>query len=92
MSLPNLKPGDYLLCVSGPTYYAPYLAGWRDFKDHIRKIVKEQPGWTDTYSMQGRRGEVQGWCKLKDREDADAVYSTHRPFPAHGKIVLTFAF
>jgi hypothetical protein len=41
-------------------------------------VVKEQPGWADVYSSQGqRRGEMQGWCRLKDREDADAVYSRY---------------
>ncbi|KAF1951705.1 hypothetical protein CC80DRAFT_191953 [Byssothecium circinans] len=69
--------GDYLLCVSGQTQYAPYLADWRDFKDHIRKVVKEQPGWTNVWPTQGRRGEAQGWCKLKDREDAEAVYNSY---------------
>jgi hypothetical protein len=68
---------DFLLVVSGTTRYAPYLTGWQEFKDHLRKVVKEQPGWADVYSSQGqRRGEMQGWCRLKYREDADAVYST----------------
>lgn len=70
---------DFLLVVSGTTRYAPYLTGWQEFKDHLRKVVKEQPGWADVYSSQGqRRGEMQGWCRLKDREDADAVYSAYR--------------
>lgn len=70
--------GDYLLVVSGVMRYAPYLAGWQEFKDHLRKVVKEQPGWADVYSSQGRRrGEMQGWCRLKDREDADAVFSMY---------------
>jgi hypothetical protein len=70
--------GDYLLVVSGTTRYAPYLSGWQEFKDHLRKVVKEQPGWADVYSSQSqRRGEMQGWCRLRDREDADAVYSKY---------------
>ncbi|EUC34993.1 hypothetical protein COCCADRAFT_3734 [Bipolaris zeicola 26-R-13] len=70
--------GDYLLVVSGVMRYAPYLAGWQEFKDHLRKVVKEQPGWADVYSSQGhRRGEMQGWCRLKDREDADAVFKVY---------------
>lgn len=81
MSYPgSLKEGDgdYLLVVSGVTRYAPYLVGWQEFKDHLRKVVKEQPGWADVYSSQGhRRGEMQGWCRLKDREDADAVFSMY---------------
>jgi len=69
---------DFLLVVSGTTRYAPYLTGWQEFKDHLRKVVKEQPGWADVYPSQGqRRGEMQGWCRLKDREDADAVYKVY---------------
>jgi hypothetical protein len=69
--------GDFLLVVSGSTLSAPYLAGWQEFKDHIRQVVKEQPGWVDVYSSQSQhRGEVQGWARLRDREDADAAYST----------------
>jgi hypothetical protein len=61
--------GDYLLVVSG---------GWQEFKDHIRKVVKEQPGWVDVYASQSqRRGEMQGWARLRDREDADAAYSAY---------------
>jgi hypothetical protein len=71
--------GDFLLVISGLTRYAPYLTGWQHFKDHIRKVVKEQPGWVDVYSSQSqRRGEMQGWARLKDVEDADAAYSTSR--------------
>ncbi|KAF1833787.1 hypothetical protein BDW02DRAFT_622766 [Decorospora gaudefroyi] len=69
---------DFLLVVSETTRYAPFLTGWQDFKDHLRKVVKEQPGWVDVYSSQSsRRGEMQGWCRLKDREDADAVYKVY---------------
>ena len=69
--------GDFLLVVSGTIRYAPYLASWQEFKDHLRKVVKEQPGWAEVCSSQGyRRGEMQGWCRIRDREDADAVFST----------------
>ncbi|KAH6620482.1 hypothetical protein C7974DRAFT_415687 [Boeremia exigua] len=69
--------GDFLLVVAGLTRYAPYLTGWQEFKDHIRKVVKEQPGWVDVYASQSqRRGEMQGWCRLKDKQDADAAYKT----------------
>jgi len=68
--------GDFLLVVCGSTRYAPYLAGWQEFKDHLRKVVKEQPGWADVYSSPNRRrNDMQGWCRLKDAEDADAAYS-----------------
>ncbi|KAF1913714.1 hypothetical protein BDU57DRAFT_319571 [Ampelomyces quisqualis] len=70
--------GDFLLVVSGSTRSASYLSGWQEFKDHIRKVVKEQPGWVDVYSSQSqRRGEMQGWARLRDREDADAAYKTY---------------
>lgn len=77
MSVPVIKKdadGDYLLVASGQIRKAPYLADWKGFKDHIRKVVKEQPGWTNVYEGQAR-GEGQGWCRLKDKEDANAVYS-----------------
>ncbi|KAH7078208.1 hypothetical protein FB567DRAFT_502191 [Paraphoma chrysanthemicola] len=70
--------GDFLLVISGSTRYAPYLSGWQEFKDHIRKVVKEQPGWVDVYSSQSqRRGEMQGWARLRDMEDADAAYKIY---------------
>ncbi|CAI6336105.1 unnamed protein product [Periconia digitata] len=76
-ALPAVKSGDYLLVASGLAHEAPYLVGWQEFKDHIRKTVKEQPGWTHVTPAQGQRtGEMQGWCRLKDKEDADAVYNT----------------
>jgi hypothetical protein len=30
------------MVVSGTIRYAPYLTGWQEFKDHLRKLVKEQ--------------------------------------------------
>lgn len=67
--------GDFLLVVCGSTRYAPFLAGWQEFKDHLRKVVKEQPGWANVFSNPSqRRGEMQGWCRLRDQEDADAAY------------------
>jgi hypothetical protein len=66
--------GDYLLVVSGQLRKAPYLGDWKGFKDHIRKVVKEQPGWSNV--CEGKvRGDMQGWCRLKDKEDANSVYS-----------------
>jgi len=68
--------GEFLLVISGTTRHAPPLAGWQQFKDHIRNVVKEQPGWADVYSSQSQqRGEMQGWARLKLRVDADATYS-----------------
>jgi hypothetical protein len=72
--------GDFLLVISGLTRFAPYLAGWQQFKDHIRKVVKEQPGWVEVYSSQSqRRGEMQGWARMKDIEDSDTAYSMLQP-------------
>ncbi|KAL5427616.1 hypothetical protein PMIN06_012870 [Paraphaeosphaeria minitans] len=69
----NDADGDYLLVVSGQ---APYLADWKRFKDHIRKVVKEQPGWANV--CEGKvRGDMQGWCRLKDKEDANSVYNAY---------------
>ncbi len=68
--------GDYLLVVSGSTELAFWLKGWQDFKDHLRTVVREQPGWVDVFPNQNqRRGETQGWARLKHFEDADAAYS-----------------
>ncbi|KAL5118370.1 hypothetical protein ACEQ8H_003719 [Pleosporales sp. CAS-2024a] len=69
---------DFLLVISGSTHNASYLTGWQEFKDHIRKVVSEQPGWVDVYSSQSqRRGEKQGWARLKERDDADAAYKIY---------------
>jgi len=66
--------GEFILVVSGTTRHAPYLTRWQEFKDHLRNVVEEQPGWVDVYPIQG---EMQGWCHLKNRKDADAVYSAY---------------
>jgi hypothetical protein len=55
-----------------------YPGSWKEGDGDYLLVVKEQPGWADVYSSQGhRRGEMQGWCRLKDREDADAVFSMY---------------
>jgi hypothetical protein len=67
--------GDFMLVVSGSIRNAPYLSGWQEFKDHIRKVVKKQPGWVEVCSSQSQcGGEVQGRATLRDRKDADAAY------------------
>lgn len=72
--------GDFLLVISGSTRNAPYMTGWQEFKDHIRKVVKEQPGWVEVYASRSqKRGEMQVWARLRDREDADAAYSMSSP-------------
>ncbi|KAF2877005.1 hypothetical protein BDV95DRAFT_480615 [Massariosphaeria phaeospora] len=67
--------GDFMLIASGPTRHAPFLAGWQEYKDHLRKYMRRQPGWTDVYSGP-RKGEMQGWCRLSDRDEAELVYDT----------------
>jgi hypothetical protein len=60
----SLGDGDFLLVV--------------EFKDHIRKFVREQPGWCEVYPGESqRRNEMQGWARLRDKEDATAAYSTY---------------
>lgn len=84
--------GDFLLVVAGLTRFAPYLSGWQEFKDYIRKVVREQPGWVDVFASQSqRRGEMQGWCRLKDREDADAAYSEICSFPSDSDSMIDFS-
>ncbi|KAF2476391.1 uncharacterized protein BDR25DRAFT_375311 [Lindgomyces ingoldianus] len=64
---------NYMLIASGPSHYAPFLSGWQEFKDHIRRIVDHQPGWAEV--MPGpRKGEMQGFVRLEKRVDADAAY------------------
>jgi hypothetical protein len=66
---------DFMLIAAGPSNYAPYLAGWQEFKDDLRKIVDHQPGWTEV--MPGpNEGQSQGWCRLERKSDAEAAYST----------------
>jgi hypothetical protein len=85
--------GDFLLVISGSTRSSPFLAGWQKFKDHIRKVVQEQPGWVDICSSQSQlRGEMQGWARLRDREDADAAYSMSGFSSLRPRPWLTYAF
>ncbi|ORX98315.1 hypothetical protein BCR34DRAFT_496205 [Clohesyomyces aquaticus] len=64
---------NYMLIVSGPSQYTPFLSGWQEFKDHIRRIVNYQPGWAEVMPGPGK-GEMQGWCRLEKQADADAAY------------------
>jgi len=65
---------DYMLIASGPSQYAPFLRAWKDFKDNIRRVIKNQPGWAEVKGGQ-RRGDMQAWCRLEGRDDAEAAYS-----------------
>lgn len=69
--------GNYLLVAAGSTRRAPYLIGWREFKDHIRECVKEQPGWVEVRTGL-HRGEMEAWSRLKDVEDAESAWSTEK--------------
>lgn len=82
MSVPATKtsvPGDYLLVASGSLRKAPYLTDWKAFKDHLRTVVKDQPGWANVCAG-SIPGQVQGWCSLKDGNDADAVFGSCSPW------------
>ncbi|KAF2691803.1 hypothetical protein K458DRAFT_473500 [Lentithecium fluviatile CBS 122367] len=70
----GVSDGDYLVIASGQPRYVSYLASWEAFKDHVRTFLKGQPGWTDLIQDR-QKGEVQGWCRLKDTEDAESVYN-----------------
>jgi hypothetical protein len=76
--MPSSEPWseNYMLIASGSGHYAPFLAGWQEFKDNLRKIVEYQPGWTNVASGP-QNGEMQGWCRLDRKNDADAAYSMH---------------
>jgi hypothetical protein len=65
---------DYMLIASGPSQYTPSLRAWKDFKDNLRSIIKDQPGWTNVKPGQ-RRGDMEAWCRLDGRGDAEAAYS-----------------
>jgi hypothetical protein len=67
-----------MLIASGPSQCAPFLRAWKDFKDNLRSIIKDQPGWTEVKPGQ-RRGDMEAWCRLDGREDAEAAYSMHSP-------------
>lgn len=64
---------NFMLIASGSRQYAPFLVGWQDFKDNLRKIVAKQPGWTNV-SEGPREGEMQGWVRLDRKDDAEAAY------------------
>lgn len=65
---------DYILIASGPSQDAPFLREWKDFKDNLRSIIKNQPGWTNVKPGQ-RRGDREAWCRLDGIGDAEAAYS-----------------
>jgi hypothetical protein len=72
---------DYMLVASGPSQYAPFLTTWKDFKDSLRRIIKDQPGWTEVKSGR-RRGDMEAWCRFDGTEDVEAAYSIQSPLNA----------
>jgi hypothetical protein len=69
------KDSEYLLLIAGSLRFATFLGHWRLFKDHIRTLVAEQPGWADVNPSQSHReDEVEGWCRLKTKEEANTVF------------------
>lgn len=74
MSLSGLEKEKFMLIVSGPTRNAPFLQSWTDFKDNLRKFVKNQPGWVEVMPG-GQRGDMQGWARIETKDDAEIAYS-----------------
>jgi hypothetical protein len=64
---------NFLLIAQGTTRYAPFLAGWQEFKDNLREIIEYQPGWTEV-TAGTRKGEMRGWCSIDRKADASAAY------------------
>ncbi|KAF2110084.1 hypothetical protein BDV96DRAFT_528278 [Lophiotrema nucula] len=63
-----------MIIASGPVHYAPFLAGWKEFKDNTRQVLEYQPGWTDV--MDGPlSNERQGWCRIDRKSDAESAYA-----------------
>jgi hypothetical protein len=78
MSSSGSSNENYMLIACGSTHYAPFLAGWQEFKDSLRKIVEYQPGWTVVEPKAGRRrGEMQGWSRIERKDDAEVAYGIY---------------
>ncbi|KAF2795395.1 hypothetical protein K505DRAFT_239969 [Melanomma pulvis-pyrius CBS 109.77] len=71
---PRSEKEDYMLIASGPSENAPFLGAWKDFKDNIRGIINNQPGWAEVMPGRGK-GDMQAWCRLDDKEDAESAYN-----------------
>lgn len=66
------RDNNFLLVIAGE---AKFLTHWSLFKDEIRQVIKEQPGWVDVSKSEIlRKGENRGWCSLSDRDDALTTY------------------
>lgn len=64
---------DLRLLVVGS---APYLSDWKQFKDYIRQVVEDQPGWVKVHETGSQnKHERRVSCDLKGKRDAEAVFS-----------------
>lgn len=63
-----------MLIVSASLSRAPFLAGWQEFKDELRKATSRQPGWTDVKDKDKTGLEKEGWCRIDQRDDAERAY------------------
>ncbi|KAF2024840.1 hypothetical protein EK21DRAFT_77829 [Setomelanomma holmii] len=70
VSMPHYEP--YLLVMSGTSQNAPFLASWKDLKDHVRTIIKN-PGWTGVHDVSDS-DRSQGWCNIRREDQAKAAY------------------
>ncbi|KAF2844904.1 hypothetical protein T440DRAFT_546822 [Plenodomus tracheiphilus IPT5] len=57
--------------------FACLLSSRQYFKDHLRTLVKDHPGWVNVFPGQSQ-SQKQGWCRLRDKEDADAVFQKYK--------------
>ncbi|KAF2461237.1 hypothetical protein BDY21DRAFT_81485 [Lineolata rhizophorae] len=62
------QEASYILTVEG----LPQGLTWQEFKDHVRKKIHFQPGWTTVDKHQS--GKVFGTTVLKTEEDAEIAY------------------
>ncbi|KAH7126984.1 hypothetical protein B0J11DRAFT_505693 [Dendryphion nanum] len=76
MASSELPNKDFMLIVSGSDKDVPFLEGWQEFKDSLRKVVHNQPGWTDVRDGPGQ-GHKQGWCRFDKLGDAEAAKDTY---------------
>ena len=63
-----------MLIVSAPLSRAPFLAGWQEFKDELRKVTNRQPGWTDVHDKDRTGRETEGWCRIDLKTDGEVAY------------------
>lgn len=67
------KQDVWFLIVEGSAKRLPFLAGWQEFKDRVRRSLHYQPGRVDVY---GDAGQRQVWLHVPIKEDAFAIFGT----------------